>query len=115
MRELATYASVAAAEQVLAGVRDAVGACSSVGGTRGDPVTWSELAPADAPADSVTFAMTMSDGGLGGTLFQLTRVGNAVLATSWGAEWSSATVEAGAADLTDETTPALEAVGAAFG
>ena len=59
--------------------------------------------------------MTMSDGGLGGTLFQLTRVGNAVLATSWGAEWSSATVEAGADDLTDETTPALEAVRAAFG
>lgn len=115
VRELATYASVAAAEQVLAGVRDAVGACSSVGGTRGDPVTWSELAPTDAPADSVTFAMTMSDGGLGGTLFQLTRVGNAVLATSWGAEWSSATVEAGAADLTDETTPVLEAVRAAFG
>ncbi len=115
VRELATYDSVARAEQVLAGVRDAVGACSSVGGTRGEPVTWTQLDPASAPPDSVTFAMTMSDGGIGGAIYQLTRVGNAVLATSWGAEWSTTTVEPGADDLTAETAPVLEQVRAAFG
>ncbi len=115
VRELATYGSVAAAEQVLAGVRDAIAACSSIGGSRGEPVIWSELAPADAPAESVTFAMTRSDDALGGTLFQLTRVDNVVLATSWGAEWATTTVEAGADDLTAETAPVLEAVRAAFG
>lgn len=114
VRELATYDSVARAEQVLAGVRDAVAACSSVGGSRGDPVTWSQVVPAFEPPDSITFAMTMSDGGIGGAVYQVTRVGNAVLATSWGAEWSSATVEAGADDLAAETAPVLEAVRVVF-
>jgi len=48
-RELATYDSVARAEQGLAGGRDAVAACSSVGGSRGDPVTWSQVVPAFEP------------------------------------------------------------------
>ncbi|NYD56118.1 hypothetical protein BKA08_000356 [Nocardioides marinisabuli] len=115
VRELATYESVERAAAVLAGVTDAASACSSVGGTRGEPVVWSLLSPADAPDDSVTFAMTMSDGGIGGAGYQLTRVGNAVLATSWGGEWSTTTVEPGADDLTAESAPVLEQVRAAFG
>ncbi len=115
VRELTTYPSPERASEVLAGVQDAVAACASSGGTADGATAWTELEPDGAPADSVTFAQFQSDGGIGGAVYQLTRVGPAVLATSWGAEWSTPTIEAGADDLTAESAPVVEQMEATFG
>ncbi|ANH36728.1 hypothetical protein I601_0275 [Nocardioides dokdonensis FR1436] len=115
VRELATYPSPERAAGVLAGVQDAVAACTAAGGTSDGATAWTELEPDGAPPDSVTFAQYQSDGGIGGVVYQLTRVGPAVLATSWAAEWSMRTLEPGVADLTAENAPVVEQMVAAFG
>ncbi len=65
--------------------------------------------------DSVTFAMNRSDGSLGGMIYQLTRVGNAVIATSRSSESSTTTVAPGAVEVTDTNAPVVEEMLAAFG
>ena len=97
-------------------MRDQLAACEQPT-QRGDSI-WAVEQASDLGEQSYVFVNSWYAGGEPtgeAHVHQLVRVGNAVLATSWGAEWASATVEAGADDLAAETAPVLEQVRTVFG
>ena len=101
-RELVAFESAEQASAAVERVRAALASCPTV-----EDRTYTRL---DAPVvgeESLTFAFTYAEG-TGGSVYQLVRVGNAVLATSSAAEWTADTVEEGAAEITRRNALVVE-------
>ncbi|WP_432476850.1 hypothetical protein [Nocardioides sp. GXQ0305] len=91
-RELVTFPDDRAATAVLATIRDRVARCGD-GDTR-----WTVHESSGVGDESLTLSRTF-ELGLGGDVYQLTRVGNAILAVDLGGEWDlGSTVPAGIED-----------------
>ena len=102
------YDTADEAVEVVAGLRDAVSACPDQEVEGGSTQVITSL-PGDTGYDTVTFAVTYTEG-LGGGVYQFTRVGRAVLATYDGGEWGPDSIASGAATatkLTGRITPAM--------
>ena len=107
-RELVLYDTADEAVEVVTGLRDAVSACPDQEVEGGSTQVITSL-PGDTGYDTVTFAVTYTEG-LGGGVYQFTRVGRAVLATYDGGEWGPDSIASGAATatkLTGRITPAM--------
>ena len=107
-RELVLYDTAEESVEVLTGLRDAVAACPNQEVEGGSTQVITSL-PGTTGHDTVTFAITYTEG-LGGGVYQFTRVGRAVLATYDGGEWGPDSISTGAADataLTGRITPAM--------
>ena len=94
-RELVLYDTADEAVEVVTGLRDAVAACPDQEVEGGSTQVITSL-PGDTGYDTVTFAVTYTEG-LGGGVYQFTRVGRAVLATYDGGEWGPDSIATGAA------------------
>jgi hypothetical protein len=95
-RELRVYEDPDTAARVLEPARDAVARCRTF-----DNQVWTPLEE-DTGHESVTMGLSYSDG-LGSSVFQLTRVGSAVLVVTTYGEGSIASLPAQAAGLTATT------------
>ena len=93
-RQLETFADADTAAGMLADLRAALADCP-VSGSK----VFTELDAQTSYDDSVTFSMTY-DEGLGGTIFQVVRVGRAVLLVAETGEYSPETVANGVTELT---------------
>jgi hypothetical protein len=82
-RELVTFADEAAAERAMAAIKSGVTGCPSETHGGGFVRTWTELT-ASTGQPSVSFAETVEP--MGGTVYQYTRVGNAILTVQWSGE-----------------------------
>ena len=113
-RELVELASADEAVAAMERIRSAIAACpteiNELDPTSNPEQAW-EVLPADTGYDSVTFSLTYTDGLPGGTIWQLTRVGRAILAVSTGGEYSGGDSASFAAErlteITDRMTPAM--------
>lgn len=113
-RELVAFESADDAVAVLERVRSAIAACPTQVNEQ-DPTNSPEQAwdviDADNGYDSVTFSLTYTDGMPGGTIWQLTRVGRAVLAVDVGGEYARGrSARFGArrlSEITGHITPAM--------
>ena len=100
VRELRTFATTADALAQMEERRASFAGCDREV-REGTTILWTTYEE-DTGYDSVTFSSTVEDS-LGGGVFQVTRVGRAVLALVVGAEWSEGTAPGGAAELTAVT------------
>lgn len=100
VRELRTFATADDAAAQMAQLRSSFAGCDREV-RDGTTIVWTTYEE-DTGYDSFTFSATV-EGSLGGGVFQVTRVGRAVLAMAVGAEWSPETAPDGARDLTAVT------------
>lgn len=100
VRELRTFGSAGEAVALMEELRGGFAGCDREvrGGTT---LVWTTY-PEDTGYDSVTFGSTVEDS-LGGAVFQVTRVGRAVVAMMRSGEWALDTAPTGAAELTTVT------------
>jgi hypothetical protein len=111
-RELVVFASADQAAAIMEDVRSAIAACptevNDLDPTNSPELAWDVLQADTGYDDSVTFSQTYTDGMPGGQVWQLTRVGRAIIAVSTGGEYSrgksasSATVRL--TEITDHMT-----------
>lgn len=91
-RELVVLASAEEAVTAMAGVRSALADCpteiNELDPTSSQEQAWDLLEARTGYEDSVTFSMTYTDGMPGGQIWQLTRVGRAIIAVGTGGEYS---------------------------
>ena len=97
VRELVTFEDATRAADAVTALTAAVAACP----TNGTPVITKLDADTGYPS-SLTFGFTYTDG-LGGALFQVVRVGHAVLATMETGEFGSDSLAAGVPTLTNDS------------
>lgn len=107
-RELVVFASADQAAQIMEDVRSAIDACpTEINGqdpTSSPEQAWDVLEADTGYDDSVTFSQTYTDGLPGGQVWQLTRVGRAIIAVSTGGHYSrGASASSGAVRLTEIT------------
>ena len=103
-RELVTYDDADAAAAAVAALGDAVAACPESPGTDGDSANDRLFQRLDADTgyeSSLTFGFAYREG-IGGTLFQVVRVGRGVLATSASGDFLPASLDSGVPGLTDD-------------
>lgn len=101
-RQLLLYADEAAAASVLAGLQDAVAGCATEP-DNGMTLTW-QTKTSDVGHPSVTAAQGVQ-GAIGGTTFQITRVGRALLQVAWSGEGTHDPEELAA--ITRQITPEM--------
>ena len=103
-RELVTYEDADAAASVVAALSDSFAACpespSADGETANDRL-FQSLEADTGYESSLTFGFAYRQG-VGGTLFQVVRVGRAVLATSASGDFFLSSLDSGVAGLTDD-------------
>ncbi len=109
-RELVTYEGVDEAAAALAALGDAVAGCPVGPGTDDDPANDRLFRVLDADTgheSSLTFGFTYREG-VGGTLFQVVRVGRAVLATSASGDFRPGSLDSGVPGLTSDNRQVTE-------
>lgn len=114
-RELVELASADEAVALMGDVRSAVSACpteiNELDPTNSPEIVWEALAADTGYEDSVTLAQTYADGLPGGSVWQFTRVGKAILVVSTGGEITAGrSVSMAVHHLTEATreiTPAM--------
>lgn len=99
VRELRTFATADDAAVQMQGLRAGLAGCDRE--SRGGTIVWTTYAE-DTGYASITVGST-HEGSLGGVIYQVTRVGRAVLAISRSGEWSLETAPSGAAEVTEVT------------
>jgi hypothetical protein len=107
-RELVTFADESAATRAMSAIKSGIAGCPSETHGGGFVRTWTELS-ASTGQPSVSFAETVEP--MGGTVYQYTRVGNAVLTVQWSGEgWTPAGAQRDIGELTaitQQITPAM--------
>lgn len=107
-RELVTFARAEDASAAVARVRDAVRGCPVVAGDRPADDRLVDEQPTVLPGsdETVTFSLTYREG-LGGGVYQVTRVGRAVYATFLGSEFSRDSVPGAVEGLSARSGPVV--------
>ena len=103
-RELLTFSSADEASAAVDVLRGAVVDCEQI--QADDPandITF-QLLPDDTGRNSATFAHTYAQG-TGGSIYQVTQIGDAVLATVDSSEWTVDTIQRGADELSTRNAP----------
>ncbi len=107
-RELVVFASADEAVAAMADVRSAIGTCpteiNELDPTNSPEQAWDLLPAETGYEDSVTFSLTYTDGLPGGQIWQLTRVGTAIIALSTSGEYTGGSSASYAAERLTEIT-----------